>query len=1017
VTAARSLSDAVTESFYAWETRGRGWMLADYPVSLEPPFRPLFLLPGLAPDRFERIDDGKRPTIASSLLDGAKRLFSRTPPATETEPYAEQAPFQAFERGPLTTVRILVPIDFALRPEVMAQLLGALGAATHPLSFELIGIASRVVIQLVCGDIDARDVRAHVEAFMPEAAVIPEDDLLAEHWSTTASHVVVDFGLSQEYFLPLASMDGLRVDPYASLIHALARAKHGEFIALQILFERVRNPWTSAINDALDDGDGGCLIEDAQWFLSAAKEKTRTPLHAALLRVGAQAQSEERALDLLQGTQAFLLQYENSAGNALTPLSNDGYPDAAHAWALVERESFRTGMLLSADELVALCHLPDQSVRHPALLRARERTKALPAAACGHELILGEHHHRGVKDVATLDLESRFAHTWILGGSGTGKSTLLANLVLQDIEAGHGVAVLDPHGDLIDDIVARIPEERVREVILFDPADAEYPIGFNILDARTEIERNLLASDLVAIFRRFATSWGDTMSTVLNEAVLALLLHPEGGTLIDLKRFLVDKAFREGYLDRILDPDLRSFWSVEYPLIGTRSLGPLLSRLDTFLRSRIVRNIVGQSGAKLDLGEAMRTGKVVLARLAKGLIGEENSALLGSLLVAKFNQLTLARQEISKDTRRSFFCYADEFQHFVTPSMESLATEGRKYRFGLTLAHQTFAQLADVPKIESALLANCHTRIVFRVGEGDARKLAEGFAFFEASDLTRLGRGESIARIGGAANDFNLRTLPLPSVEAVESERIRGQVVTHARERYALPRANLVEQLAPAHSAADDKPRAQEASDESVRVERVLPLAPGPSVSAPTRTPDAAPRARTQRPSSPKSTDVGRGGAMHRYLQHLVKRLAEERGFRAVIEDAALTGRADVVLHRDEIIVGCEISITTDAEHEGANLKKCLAAGFARVLFVSPEKRQRERVIAMIRADLPGAPIDVIGPEDIVTALDALGAAPTPSESVVRGYKVKVTRQDLSPNDVIARRKAVAEVIARGLRK
>lgn len=1008
-----TLSDAITDSFYAWEVRGRGWMLSGEPVSLEPPFRPLLLLPQFIPQGFTQLDDGKRPTWASRLIDGTKRLLLPAPRVEALEPFVEQPPFVALPRGALSALSIAVSPEYAAHPDTMAQLLSTLSATLTPLSFELIGSAGSVSVQLVCGTAEREAVCAHVEGFMPEVAALPTDDRLAELWDGHASHLVVDLGLSQEFFLPLPTSGDLRIDPYVPLIGAMAEARRGEFLMLQVLMERARNPWATAIEQALDDGDGGCRIADAPWFIPAAHAKTASTFYAVVVRVGAQARASERAWELVRSTQAFIAQYANPQGNALLPLGNDEYPDDVHAAALLNRNSFRTGMLLSADELVPLLHLPDQSVRHPALARVESRTKELPAVARGHECILGEHRHRGERALATLDLESRFAHTWLIGGSGTGKSTLLGNLVLADIKAGHGLAVLDPHGDLIDDIVARIPEERLADVILFDPADVEFPIGFNILEAKSEVEETLLASDLVAIFRRFATSWGDTMSTVLGEAVLALLAHPEGGTLADLKRFLVDEQFRAAYLKAIPDPDIRFFWEKEYAIIGARSIGPLLSRLDAFLRSRIVRGIVGNRQAKLDLGNAMESGKVVLARLAKGLIGEENAYLLGSLIVAKFNQLALARQAVPKEERRPFFCYADEFQHFVTPGVVSLATEGRKYRFGLVLAHQMLAQLADLPKIEDALLGSCHTRIVFRVGEGDAKKLAEGFSFFEASDLCALARGEAIARIGGAANDFNLRTFALPPVDEETADERRRAVIARTRKDYATPRAGLLAEFAaaaapvPVHEvAADAEP--EELGEVAVMEGAVAEV----SLAKP------APKTRAAKKASAPLASQGRGGAMHKYLQHLIKRLGEERGFRAAIEDVAHDGRADVVLYRDKITVGCEISVTTDAAHELANMKKCVAAGFTHLLFIAPEKKQREKVGALVRDDLPGVAIGVIGPEEIVTALDAFPVAqPAASESVVRGYKVKVTRREVSPEEEARRRSAIAGVIAKGVRK
>jgi hypothetical protein len=280
-----------------------------------------------------------------------------------------------------------------------------------------------------------------------------------------------------------------------------------------------------------------------------------------------------------------------------------------------------------------------------------------------------------------------------------------------------------------------------------------------------------LASDLTGVFARLSTSWGDVMNTVLGQAVLAILESEVGGTLLDLRRFLVDDRFRAQYLTTIHDQEIRYFWQKEYQAIGTKSIGPILTRLNMFLRSKLVRHIVGQKNARLNLGDVMNKGEqILLVKLAQGMIGEENAALLGSLFVSKFHQHALARQSMAKAQRRPFFLYADECQHFVTPSLEALHGEGRKYALGMTLAHQTLAQIESMPKVAAAILGNAYTRVVFRVGSGDAKKLAEGLSFFERDDIESLGRGQAIVRIGGAANDCNIATVPVLSVPPDEAE-------------------------------------------------------------------------------------------------------------------------------------------------------------------------------------------------------------------------------------------------------
>ena len=1002
-----SPSERITESFYAWELRGRGWQLADYPVSLEPPYRPFFLIDG-AGSPPEVLDDGKRPTLFSALGEGFTRLFARAEQAPLTEPFEEQAPFPAINLGSLLTFRLVIPADYKAHTDIALALLTALSASYGSVSFELVGHGGKVELQIACAALDRDHVVETILGYVPEANIIAADDVLAAHWNSAQPSAVVDAGLSQEFFLPFRTFSSLDIDPYIALIPALANTRDNELVVLQVLFERVQNPWGGAIRDALDDGDGGCLFVDAPEFLPGAKEKLATPLVAACIRMGANAGSEDAAWNLLRGTRTFFLQFGAPGGNELIPLANDEYPDHLHAAALLGRESFRTGAILSVEELVGLVHLPDCSVRHRALARVSRQTKECPSAATGHRYILGENVHRGVRTLVSLSEQVRMEHTWIIGGSGTGKSTLLLNLIGTDIANGEGLAVLDPHGDLIEDILARIPEERIDDVIVFDPADTEYPIGFNILSAGSDIEKHLLASDVVGMFARLSTSWGDTMTTVLANAVLAILESTEGGTLLELRRFLIDERFRKTYLATISDPHIRLFWEKEYPLIGTRSVGPILSRLDAFLRPKLIRHIVGQKNAPLDVADVMENGKILLAKLSQGLIGEENAALLGSLLVSKFHQTALARQALRHEDRHPFYLYADEFQHFVTPSMEGLLTGARKYRLGLTLAHQTLAQVKDAPAITSALFGNAHTRIVFRVGDDDARKLAEGFASFNEEDIQQLPRGEAIVRLGGKGNDCNIQTFPREAVDAETAAKRRIAVLARSREQYATALSELrfeVEQVVTPEVKADE-----------ISIVGTPPPPPTAGLALPPQQiPQPAKRSTRIMPDEPAT--LGRGGQEHKYLQHLIKRLAEERGFRAIIEDAASDGRADVVLKKDAFTVGCEISITTSVEHEIANLTKCLASGFTRILFVSPDRKRREKVAGWAKEHSAKTPIDIVSPEEIVHALDQLDAGPASSETIVRGYKVKVTRQTITPADVAGRRAAIAQVIARSMGK
>ncbi|MEE3329721.1 MAG: type IV secretion system DNA-binding domain-containing protein [Myxococcota bacterium] len=1008
-----TLAERVGTSFAAWERRGRGWMLADYPVSLEPPFRTFFLLPE-AERPIARLDDGRHPTLLSTLAERVQAALSPKPAEPESlPPFEEQAPFPATFPETIATRRILIPEGVSVRSGATAQLLSAWLSTFHPVSFELVGRAGRVALQVACADVDAATVFGSVTDFVPEAVLVDEGDLLAGVWDREGYSLVVDFGYADEFFLPLPTSRAFAIDPFVPLVSALARAEAGETFCYQVLVERAMNPWREAIRAAVLTHEGKPLFVDAPEFVPAAKEKTASLLCACAVRVGVQAESPERVRELMRGAAPFVRQYAHPTGNALVPLENDGYAEGMHTAAFLARQSFRTGMIVSLDELVPLVHVPDDSVHQEAFERLRKRTKALPAAARGHDCVLGENLHRGAREPVTLSAADRLKHTVIVGGTGTGKSTLLVNLIRQDMERGDGCAVLDPHGDLIDDVLAHVPEHRLADVVLFDPADEAWPVGFNVLSAASEHERSLLASDLVGVFRRLSTSWGDGMSTVLANAVLAVLEHPEGGTLLHLRRFLIDEGYRKTFLARITDPEVRFFWTKEWSLIGARSVGPILTRLNAFLRTKMVRHIVAQRTPKLDFASVIGERKIFLGKLSQGLIGNENAYLLGSLLLSKFLQLALSRQRVARDEREPFWLYLDEAEHFVTPSVASILTEARKYGVGLHLSLQMLSQLKSAPEVESAVMGSAHTRIVFRVGDDDARRLEGGFSSFAADDLKSLATGEAIARIGDAQQDCNLTTTQPPEIPVMVARDRRERIVDISRARYASPLADVAAELAEFH----EPPGARAPADAPEPAPTVMPEAAAiPERQAPVSTPAKSDK-RHRSESRPAQQPLGKGGPEHRYLQHLIQRLAEERGFRAVIEEPVEGGSVDVALRRGKVSIACEVSVSTDATHELGNMAKCVAAGFGKVWLVVADKKRKEPLAALLAESSHATQAQCLSIEDLVEALDSAAPATKTTERIVGGYKVKVSRKAASPEEQQRREAAIAEVVARSLVK
>jgi hypothetical protein len=800
-------AEQLTQQFYEWEVRGRGWQLWEAPVELEPPFRPFF---GHAlPQPAAGLDDARRPTALSRLAAQIGRVFSSAPDPvpvlTEEEEIEEPTPVPFLDETAVVELVVVLPPSAVVKREAMERLLLALRYTGSPVAFEVVGTAASIRVQFACRESAAPTVRNQLRAHFPDVAVRDDEEWLRTTWESTGEidAVVADFGLSHEFMLPLAIAHGFEFDPLIAVTAGMADLEEDEVAVFQVLFQEATSPWAESALRAVGDHQGGSFFEDAPQISALAKEKLQRPLFAAVARVAALSSSDRRAWELVRAVSGGLAPLDHSAGNALMPLTNDEYPDDEHVEDLLSRRSRRSGMLLNVDELVTLVHPPSASVRAERLERAAKKTRGAPALALGHPLTLGANTHNGRTLTVSLDARQRLKHMYLIGASGTGKSTLLLNMIVQDLKQGAGFAVLDPHGDLIDQILGQIPDERQDDVVLLDASDEEYPVGFNILTARSDIEKNLLASDLVAVFRRLSTTWGDQMTSVLGNAILAFLESTDGGTLADLRRFLVEPEFRENVLRTVTDPEIVYYWKREFPLLAGRPQAPLLTRLDTFLRPRIIRHMVSQRQDRLDFRWMMDHRKIFLAKVAQGAIGEENAYLLGTLIVTKLHQMALGRQDTREAERTPFFLYIDEFHNFITPSIASILSGARKFGLGLVLSHQELRQIVhQSADVASAVIANPYTRVCFRLGDDDAKRLQAGFASFDAQDLQSLGVGEAIARMERAEYDFTLETAPLPTIDPAAADATRDRVIALSRERYARRREDVARDAAAAHSEA-----------------------------------------------------------------------------------------------------------------------------------------------------------------------------------------------------------------------
>lgn len=399
----------------------------------------------------------------------------------------------------------------------------------------------------------------------------------------------------------------------------------------------------------------------------------------------------------------------------------------------------------------------------------------------------GQHKRFGIKR------NDRRKHVYIIGKTGMGKSTLLENMTIQDIQAGRGVAVVDPHGEYAEKMLDFVPQHRISDVVYFNPSDLEFPIAFNIMENVAEDQRHLISSGLLSVFKKIfgPDTWSARMEYLLANAVLALLEIP-GATLLSINRMFGEKDFRKRIVSQLTDPVIRGFWENEfakYPEQYMReAVAAIQNKIGQFSGNPLIRNVIGQAHTSFDLRKIMDEEKILIINLSKGRIGEENSRLLGAMMVTKLYITAMSRVDIPEPERKDFYLYVDEFQNFATESFANILSEARKYRLNLTVAHQYVAQMEE--EVQHAIFGNVGTMIAFRVGAEDAELLEKEYMpEFVIQDLVNQGFKQIYLKLmidGITSRPFSAETLaPMPHL----SQSFREDILKSSRERFGTPRS------------------------------------------------------------------------------------------------------------------------------------------------------------------------------------------------------------------------------------
>jgi len=698
--------------------------------------------------------------------------------------------------------------------EWFAALLPRLGPAGPSPWFELRCDGDRAELALGSPPSWEGSLRAHLAARFPAARLeaVPEPEPLGPVFA-------VPMAAEKPDVVPLRVPGPREPDPLPGLAAALAGSfpagvratlappppdwKRWAPFALAALQQGVRPPprgWRFRLLLVWDLAFGGALPWGAPARgpdLAGARRKASAPVFAARIDAWAEAPTGEEASRRAAAVAAHLgAVFRDPLGNALAPA---GSPRPAGSFG---DSGPLSAVVLSAAELGSLFHVPAGDSR--LLPGEASRLSPMPPEALavrdrddGDETVLGEAWADGAVVPFGLTEAERRQHLYVVGKTGTGKSTLLANLVRQDLEAGRGFALVDPHGDLAERALGLVPPSRTEGVAYLDPADRDWPVGLNLLHAAAPGERPLVASGVVGAFKKlWGDSWGPRLEHFLRNAVL-LLLEDDEPSLAALPRVLADDAYRRRLLARTTDPLLRGFFLDEYeradPRWRAEAVAPILNKVGQFLSSPTVRHVVGQKGPGLQLGRAMDEGLAVVANLSAGRIGEDGSALIGGLLVAGLQLAAMRRAERPEGERRDFALVVDEFQRFENEAFAQILSEARKYRLSLVLSHQYLGQLSR--ETAEAVIGNAGSLAAFRVGAPDAARLARELApEFGAEDLVNLPDFRFAARVhraGATVPAFSAQTLLPPPAKGNSAA-----VAEASRRRWGRPRAEVETEIA-----------------------------------------------------------------------------------------------------------------------------------------------------------------------------------------------------------------------------
>ncbi|MDP2649702.1 MAG: DUF87 domain-containing protein [bacterium] len=696
-------------------------------------------------------------------------------------------------------------------PEAMAQFLSSISNLKRrmfllfrfgvPVSLEISVIDQTVHFYLSAPSKYQAFIESQIVSQYPKALISKSNDYVADVLANKNTLVLGQLKLSYNYLYPLRTFkDFKEVDPMSSILGILSKAQKKDLVTIQFLLVPTGNSWHMAGERAIQDkSKDSAGVTHTNPYSKVITEKITYQGFKTAIRVAVNSQTRERS-DL------FLYEIANSFSSFNNPSGNNFYFRKPILWqrqrfinALLKRSRFfmPRNQILNVMEVSSMFHFPTEKLSkihniswHKTILS--EPPEMLPIAEGLNDEekkninFFGRTEFKNKETVFGIKKIDRRKHVYVIGKTGTGKSTLIANMAISDMRNKQGFCIIDPHGDLCDTLLNFIPSFRVNDIVYLDPSNQDFAFSLNPLEVQNPYQKELVVSGIVAIFHKlYAHTWGPRLEYILRNALLSVIDLPNA-TLLMIPEILTNDDFRAKAVAKLKDQVLVNFWQNEFdqmpPRLKSEALSPILNKVGQFISSNIIRNIIKNPKSSIDLQEIMDEGKILLLNLSQGRLGEDNAALLGAMIITKLQLAAMNRVTRKEEARRDFYLYVDEFQNFATTSFIKILSEARKYRLNLILANQYTAQVPE--DVRAAIFGNAGTMLSFLIGAQDSHYMAKEFGErFKEEDLLALGNYQAIIKL--AINDitqppFLCYTLPLPK----SATQNREKVIRSSRERY-----------------------------------------------------------------------------------------------------------------------------------------------------------------------------------------------------------------------------------------